>query len=397
MIIETEEQKRVIDNAVHHIKYGDELVYQFAGWAGTGKTFTIKRIIERIGIPLSRVAVMTYIGQAAIVLRTKGLWNAKTIHSWMYELVKEEIVNEKGEKEIDPIYNKPKVKLTFRPKKLVGIDYIIIDEAGTVPRYMKKDIESQGIKIIACGDLGQLPPVKDKPAYLYEGKIDYLTQPMRQNINDGIYYLSTRARSGLPIHAGFYGNAMVIEEQDLSLETIMNSQIIICGKNSTRDKYNNLVRNNILNHVTKLPQFGEKIICRKNNWDLEVDGISLANGLICQVINPPSVTDFDGKIFKIDIKPDLLNSFFENIMCDYNYFTADSDTRRLLKNDKYSIGEKFEFAYAITTHLSQGAEYRNGIYISEFLNRDIQNNLDYTGITRFTDGLIYVIPNRKYF
>ena len=80
MIIETEEQKRVIDNAVRHIKYGDELVYQFAGWAGTGKTFTIKRIIERIGIPLSRVAVMTYIGQAAIVLRTKGLWNAKTIH-----------------------------------------------------------------------------------------------------------------------------------------------------------------------------------------------------------------------------------------------------------------------------------------------------------------------------
>ena len=65
------EQERVITNAVNHIKNDNsgELVYQFSGKAGTGKTTVIKEIIRRIGIPSHRVAVMTYIGQASIVLK----------------------------------------------------------------------------------------------------------------------------------------------------------------------------------------------------------------------------------------------------------------------------------------------------------------------------------------
>ena len=62
-----------------------------------------------------------------------------------------------------------------------------------------------------------------------------------------------------------------------------------------------------------------------------------------------------------------------------------------IKNSPYSVGERFEFAYAITTHLSQGAQYPSGIYIHEYLGKDIQKNLDYTGVTRFKKFLIYVI------
>ena len=39
----------------------------------------------------------------------------------------------------------------------------------------------------------------------------------------------------------------------------------------------------------------------------------------------------------------------------------------------------------------------NGIYIEEFLRRDIQRNLLYTGITRFKDRITYVKERRKYF
>ena len=42
---------------------------------------------------------------------------------------------------------------------------ICIDEAGCVPHSLKAEIESRGLKVLACGDLNQLPPVKDKPAY----------------------------------------------------------------------------------------------------------------------------------------------------------------------------------------------------------------------------------------
>ena len=54
-------------------------------------------------------------------------------------------------------------------------------------------------------------------------------------------------------------------------------------------------------------------------------------------------------------------------------------------------------AYAITTHMSQGSQYPNGAYIEEYLSPDINKNLNYTGITRFSNFLIYVKKKKKYY
>ena len=62
----------------------------------------------------------------------------------------------------------------------------------------------------------------------------------------------------------------------------------------------------------------------------------------------------------------------------------------------FSIGEKFDLAYALTTHLAQGGEYSNGIYIEERLgDPNVSRNLNNTGVTRFRNGLIYVKPKRR--
>lgn len=390
-------QIKVINEAVYHIKHGNNQVYQFAGKAGTGKTFVLLEIIKQIGIPLQRIACMAYIGQAAIVMRTRGLWNAKTIHSTLYHL--EDVVqyDENGNILMDPVFNKPIVKLLFRPKPLDDVDYIIIDEAGTVPMSMKHEIERRGKKIIACGDLGQLPPVADKPAYLYDGNVTYLTEIMRQASGTYIPYIADLVSKGIPLNAGLYKNVLVIEEKDLTDEMIKYANIVICGTNRTRDRLNTHIREDILGYTNKIPNYGEKVICRKNNWNIEIDGISLANGLIGSVVYPTNVARFDGKKFYMDFKPDLLDSYFPDLGCDYEYFTAPHEKREYLKNSKYNNGEKFEFAYAITTHLSQGAQYPSGIYFQEYLGEDIQNKLNYVGVTRFSNYLIYVIPNRKSF
>jgi ATP-dependent exoDNAse (exonuclease V) alpha subunit len=76
---------------------------------------------------------------------------------------------------------------------------------------------------------------------------------------------------------------------------------------------------------------------------------------------------------------------------------APYDMKDKFKYNKYSFGEKFELAYAITTHLSQGSQYCNGIYMEEYLRPDINNNLNYTGITRFSNSLIYVKKKRKFY
>lgn len=340
---------------------------------------------------------MTYIGQAANVLRTRGIWSAKTAHSWLYELKEIPILDNKGNPVIDEVFNRPKMRYKFIPRDLSYVEYVVIDESFTYPLRMKQDVLNVGKPIIATGDVNQLPPVMDKPAFLVDGKIKYLTEIMRQETDSDIPYIADRILKGKSISTGMYRGVLVIEENDLTDEMIRNSNIVLCGTNRTRDIYNEYIRRNILGFHTRLPLLGEKVICRKNNWNMELDGISLTNGLIGQVAKAPDVESFDGRQFYIDFKPDLMNISFRNLGCDYDYFISDSNKRNEIKKSPFSVGEKFEFAYTITTHLSQGAQYPSGIYIHEYLHKDIQKNLDYTGITRFKKFLIYVLPSKKYF
>lgn len=390
------EQEAVIEAGVNFIHHSSKQVFQFSGGPGTGKTECIHEIVRRSGIQLNRIAPMAFIGQAAIVMRLRGLINARTIHSWLYECIEEDILDEHGFPVMDPVFNKPMKKMVFIPRDLNDIDLFIIDEGYTVPKYMKKDIESRGKKIIVCGDKNQLPPVEDEPAYLVDDDVMFLTQVMRQDAGSYIIQLGNLVLNGIEPPVGLYGNVLVIDREDLTEEMIKNSQVIICGTNKTRDYYNEYIRREILHKTTILPTYGERVMCRKNNWNIEVDGINLTNGLTGTVVQPADVYNFDGKTFTIDFKSDLLGLYFRNINCSYQYFTAKTRSEKeFIKNSKYAIGEKFEYAYAKTTHLCQGSQYYNGIYISEYLHKDIQRQLDFTAVTRFIRNMIYVKKKRK--
>jgi exodeoxyribonuclease-5 len=389
-------QEEIIDEGVYHLRHGSKQVYEFGGLAGTGKSYTLNKIIEKSGIDRSRIAPMAYIGQAAIVMRSKGFWNAKSIHSTLYEPVLDLETDYTNNLVINGYYNVPDMCIYFRPKDLSDIDYLVIDEGYTVPLSMRYDIEKTGKKIIVAGDPNQLPPVADKPAFLVDPNIKCLTEIMRQDKYSSILYIADMLRRGISISCGLYGNVLVIEEKDLTDEMLVNSWITICGKNKTKEELNARIRRALGYHGT-LPSMGEKVICRKNNWLLDVEGITLANGLIGTVVNQPSPLDFDGKTFKIDFKPDMFNCYFQGLYCDYKYFIAEPAMKNELKKSKYSVGEKFDWAYAITTHLAQGAQYPSGIYIEEYLNSDINSKINYVGSTRFEKFLIYVLPNRRIF
>ena len=388
----TTEQSRLIKAAVNWYKHSSDLVFQYSAPAGAGKSTVMHAIINELGILPDEIAPMTYIGSAAIVMRLNGFPNACTAHSWLYHL--EEMKVKEGGKFVK------KFKFVFHHLDRVKIKLICIDEAGAIPYRMKKDIESNGIKILACGDLDQLPPVADRPAYLYEGKIFRLTQIMRQSKFSSIVELSNLIRKGQTPQIGDYGQVLVIPQSQLTDNMIRCSDSIICGTNRTRENFNSYVREHLLGIDSKLPQYGEKIVCRKNNWHIEVDGINLANGLGGRVASATSISKFDGEKFKINFIPDLFPDItFEDLECDYQYFIANYQERRKLKQLEIirgSMGEKFEFGYAITTHMSQGNQFKSGIYIQEYLKEDIQRNLNYTGITRFRNHCIYVVPNRRF-
>lgn len=376
-------------------------LFQYAGSGGTGKSFMLHAIINMIGIPMEKIAPAAYTGAASIVLRTKGFPQAKTEHAWLYTPVDIALRDKQGNLLMNDIFDVPMTGMGFVPKPMEGIELMIIDEAPMTPLSIRQEIEKRNVRVIACGDLKQLPPVESTPGYLVDGEIHQLNQIMRQAENNPIVMLSNRAYKGLPIHKGYYGSpygsVLVIEEDELTDNMIAWSDIMICGTNRTRDMMNKRVRENILGIKSDLPQFGERLVCRKSNWNKEVDGISLANGLVGMVTSYPDVSDFDGKTFSIDFTPLILNKPFHGLRCNYEYLISEYDKRKLIKNNKYAVGEKMEYAYCITTHVSQGSEYANGIYFKEYLSKEINNNLDYTGISRFRNSCIIVLPKRKFY
>ena len=392
----TDEQQSLIEDCYNWFYYGNELVFEFAGGPGTGKSFVLDFIINYLGINRERIAPMAYTGAAAVNMRTKGLLNAGTIHSWIYHTCVSPKTDKSGNYIMDDYFNRPKEGLDFIPKvELQNIELIIIDEAYMVPFELKKDIEAFGIKIIACGDWNQLPPINSKPAYLTDRNIHLLTKTMRQAENSNIVKLAYNVLNGYPVSNGYYGDVLVIDEEELTDQMILSSDVVICSKNLTREYYNNKIRK-IYGYYNKLPEYGERVICRSNNKYEVVDDINLANGLIGTVTNFPDVSGFDGKTFELSFKPDLLSNSF-NIKASYKYFIAPHQQKEKLKYDKYLEGEKFEFGYCITSHLSQGSQFDSVIVIEEPMMGNINNRLSYVAITRAKKRLIYVKKSFKKF
>ena len=395
----TDKQQFIVDQAVNWYYNSSEQVFQFAGNPGTGKSVVMNAILEAIGLPEDRVAPMAYIGAAAINMRLKGMSNAKTIHSSIYDMIEEPVRDSNGRIIMNKYFNRPEVRFRKILKNLPDIDLLAIDEGGTVPMNMRKDILSLGKKVLVAGDLDQLPPVADAPAFLATGKVYELTEIMRQAKNSAIIYLCQRAKKGLPIHTGMYGNeVIVLEEKDFDLiakNVLPSAGVVLCGKNETRAKYTDLIRYQILGKRNNIPDYGEKLICRMNDWRMISGGICLTNGLTGRVINQPDVSTFDGKCFRIDFLPDLNPVPFSYVPVDYEFFTADLSKKVSMKNFNYCYGEAFEFGYVQTVHTAQGSQWPTGVYFEEFMPAN-NNQLHYTALSRFQSKCIYVKKNRKY-
>lgn len=395
----TPKQQKVVNEAVNWYYNSPEQIFQFAGNPGTGKSVVMNAIIQAIGLAEEAVAPMAYIGAAAINMRLKGMKNAKTIHSWIYEPVEVPILDARGQIVYNKYFNRPEVRTTYAIKSLPDIKLFAIDEGGTVPLRMRNDILSSGKKVLVAGDLDQLPPVSDTPAFLTDGRVYVLDEIMRQAKNSAIIYLCQRAKHGLPIHTGVYGNeVIVLEEKDfeaIAPQIFRTAGVVLCGKNETRSKYTDIIRHQILGKTGTLPDMGEKLICRKNDWRISSGGINLTNGLCGRVMNQPDVSSFDGKCFRIDFMPDLNPVPFLNVPVDYEFFTADNARRKDMKAFNYCNGEAFEFGYVQTVHLAQGSQWRTGVYFEEYLPSN-NNQLHYTALSRFRSKCIYVKKNRKY-
>ena len=394
----TDEQQFIVDKAIDWFYNDSNQVFEFDGGPGTGKSVVLNEIIQRLNLdPLTEVAPMSFIGAASLVMRMKGLISARTAHSWIFRVVPVKMLDDKGKPIMDSLMNCPIMIPKFIPVDNLGdnIKIIVIDEAYSMPASLRPKIERFGLKIIACGDQNQLPPVNDYPAFLTGSNTYHLTKCIRQLGRDDINFICNRVNKGLPLVNGYYGNSLIINYNELSLNMLLWADMVICGTNKTRDRINAQIRE-AKGFKGKLPQYGEKVVCRNNNW---LEGITfdngaqlnLCNGLIGNVVNNPDVSSYDGKLFSMDFQPYLApQAIFRNSRCNYKYMISDYETRQKIKNSRYEVGNKFEYAYCITAHIAQGSQFHKVVYIEEPMHPSIQTCVNLVGASRADQQLIYV-------
>lgn len=266
-----------------------------------------------------------------------------------------------------------------------------------LPEQMWYQLLSHGVYVLALGDPGQLPPVKDKPAPILEKPHVFLDEVMRQAQESAIIRLSMHIREGKDFRAfptvsgevGIISHKYMFEGEDTAL---LQADQIICGTNAERNRINKRVRE--LMRKGEMPELGDKIIGLDNHWDeISIDGNALTNGAI-GIIKQYKIKDqfyphnnarWNGfpessKIMYTDFETED-GDMFSNIPIDYNcivtgepFLTPKQEgiisnynkglISKAIRTGNYSISDyakdlpyHFNYGYAITCWKAQGSEF----------------------------------------
>lgn len=356
--------------------------FVLAGYAGAGKTTLARQIAEEIG--MDRTIFCAYTGKAANVLREKGCKKSSTIHGAIYKL--------DGDEDDCPtcdgsgkahgltcrncggdgiVKGQPRFMLDqdsdVRHAKLV-----IVDEYSMLPADIRNDLESFGSKILYLGDPFQLPPVK--------GECDlqpdfFIEEIHRQALESPIIRYATDVRQGRKLSFCNHPEFVYAKRSDVAPETYDQADQIIVGYNDTRTKWNARFREK-LGFEGIYPKKGDKIICTKNNRE---EG--LFNGMIGYAEADAEPSNDEEILITFDGKRNLQT-------WDGNFRGVDGMPPR-----ECAKLNRFDYAYAITCHKSQGSEFDHVLIYNQPIGKGVERDRWlYTAITRGKNKVTLVQP-----
>lgn len=370
--------------------------FYLAGYAGTGKTSIAKALVEQLPPPRSfkpltedeqeredRLAEMdderpdptklqfafaAFTGKASLVLSRKGCRPSSTVHRLIYKRVFDEKTKEFHFEKRDQLDRK--------------LDLIILDECSMVNEEMGEDLLSFGVPILVLGDPGQLPPVEGAGFFTARNPDFLLTEIHRQAAASPILAAATKARQGIRLSAGLHeGNGSIVSvlTGQPPVSTMLAASQIICGLNRTRSAINDLMREH-LGFSGPIPMVGEKLICLKNNWDLD----GMMNGSLWRILEVKQLKDYrielkleDWEVFQ----PGTVTATTHN-----GFFDRDAPS---IKGTDWKGLTQFTYGYAITCHKSQGSEWDDVLLYNEASSfKENSAKWLYTGITRAAKNLI---------
>jgi exodeoxyribonuclease-5 len=236
------------------------------GFAGTGKTTTLRAFAKYFGRPV----VICPTGKAAQrVTEATGL-AAQTIHRWMYKPV------EDPDTGVVRFARRYPDEIQTPPSRLV-----LLDEASMVGPDLWKDVwgicKELNLRLVCVGDGFQLPPVQPsdaKPfsllipefaASLKAERIE-LTEVLRQAQDSPIIRASMKLRIGYGLRALIeLPRILTPQLADVAIQTYRVGGTTICHRNVTRVKANIGIRST-LGIYDEMPQPNEPLVVLKNNY-----------------------------------------------------------------------------------------------------------------------------------
>jgi exodeoxyribonuclease-5 len=402
------EQDRAMMKVRKWLESGNEQVFHFFGYAGSGKTTLAKHLAEGID---GDVIFAAFTGKAAHVLQQKGCEGACTIHSLIYHSRDKSRVKLKElEAELlalcDQLHSEgveidshPKVRQmrsdiqqesdnADQPMFILNMDsiakdaeLIIIDECSMVDERMGRDLLSFGTPVLVLGDPAQLPPIGGAGFFTENVKPDVmLTEIHRQAKESPIIRMATDTRNQIVLTDGSYGNNCMVYSRGTKLdaERMLSFDQVLVGKNVTRRFTNSKLRK-LKGFDDPLPMVGDRLVCLRNNSDL-----GLLNGAIFEVSSTDGV--MDEKVFMTIHPEDSMIS--QEVSAHEHHFLG---TEENLKWFQKKEAQEFAYGYGLTCHKSQGSQWSSVcIFDESYCFRNNRWRWLYTAITRAADEVTIV-------
>ena len=392
-MILTKRQEEGLKTAVARHRAGEKYTV-IAGYAGTGKSTLVRYIIDALNVEEDRVCHCAFTGKAAEVLKKKGNKNVATLHRLLYEHIP-----------------RPAGGFFRKPKPFIDYDVIVVDEVSMAPKSLMELLFKHQVYVICLGDPFQLPPIdKDEDNHLLDDPHIFLDEIMRQEEDSEIIQLTMKIRNQEPIDYFNGDEVKIIPYSDLNTGVLQWGDQILTATNAKRQAINNQMR--ALQGRTGEPVDGDKIICLRNYWDdLSLNGDALINGTIGILQNSFQTWREIPRFVQSDIRKfDVLVGDLVVPETNDVYQMTEMDRQMIITGEKccdwrlsYKLGKlrpkygeivpkEFTYAYAITTHKSQGSEWPKVVVLEEKFPFDKVEHARwlYTACTRSSEKLVLV-------
>jgi exodeoxyribonuclease-5 len=414
------DQRRVYGSMLDWIRTPNSPLLTVGGVAGSGKSTLLSLFAHEM--KNLRVAYICFTGRASSVLQRKfqssgvlttsractdddsklnGPWGhlfyspgnieasypfCGTIHRLLYrpfiDSVTEELLGWEKRTELDRNY-----------------DLVVLDEASMVDARIVADIQQHGVRILAVGDHGQLPPVMSEGSLVSRPMLR-LEKIHRQAEGSPIIQLSRVLREDGRLareladgdHLRF-GSARDITHPSLAamLTREKLDAAVLCWRNATRVHVNRTVRGH-LGFAGKPPQAGEPLIALRNHAPV-FNGM---RGLLTEAATSPYKEEFWLMRAKIEFPDEGLPKATYEICRDQFHRARPFESVEELERAGIKVhtmgqaGKLYDFGFAMTIHKSQGSQFKHAVVVVDW-KQDYSNEntrrLAYTAATRASEKL----------